>query len=89
MLCEYAHAELAQPEDQGRTVVSNQHWIAIVPWWATWPFEILREYSFLHSSDNQIPNATGHKSFLIIGTSTRLASSTKTKRPHLLTYLGE
>jgi len=41
MLCEYAHAELAQPEEQGRTVVSNQDWIALVPWWATWPFEIL------------------------------------------------
>jgi len=41
MLCEYAHIELAQPEDQGRVVVSNQDWIALVPWWATWPFEIL------------------------------------------------
>jgi UDPglucose--hexose-1-phosphate uridylyltransferase len=47
MLCEYAHAELAQPEDQGRVVVSNQDWIALVPWWATWPFEILREYNFI------------------------------------------
>ena len=86
MLCEYAHAELAQPEDQGRTVVSNQDWIALVPWWATWPFEILREL-FLHSSDDQIPN--GYKSFLIVGTSTRSASSTKTKRHHLPTYLEE
>ena len=51
MLCEYAHAELTQPEGQGRTVVSNQDWIALVPWWATWPFEILREL-FLYSSDD-------------------------------------
>ena len=50
MLCEYAHTELAQPEDQGRAVVSNQDWIALVPWWATWPFEILREYSFIQAT---------------------------------------
>ena len=24
-----------------REVVSNSHWLAIVPWWATWPFETL------------------------------------------------
>jgi len=46
MLCEYAHTELAQSQDQGRVVVSNQDWVALVPWWATWPFEILRKYSF-------------------------------------------
>ena len=86
MLCEYAHAELARPEDQGRIVVSNQDWIAIVPWWATWPFEILREYSFIQAT---IKYQNGHKSFLIAGTSTRSASSMKTKRHHLLIYLGE
>jgi hypothetical protein len=30
--------------DEGRVVVSNAHWAAIVPWWATWPFEILRRF---------------------------------------------
>lgn len=40
LLCEYSHAELALKD---RTVVKNDHWIALVPWWATWPFEILRE----------------------------------------------
>jgi UDPglucose--hexose-1-phosphate uridylyltransferase len=24
-----------------RTVAENAHWIAVVPWWATWPFETL------------------------------------------------
>jgi UDPglucose--hexose-1-phosphate uridylyltransferase len=24
-----------------RVVVANDHWLAIVPWWATWPFETL------------------------------------------------
>ena len=50
MLCEYTHAELAQSEDQGRTVVSNRDWIALVPWWATWPFEILRELYFIQTT---------------------------------------
>ena len=27
--------------DGERTVVSNAHWLAIVPWWANWPFETL------------------------------------------------
>ena len=51
MLCEYVHAELAQ-QDEGRVVISNQHWIALVPWWATWPFETLREYSFIERRSN-------------------------------------
>jgi UDPglucose--hexose-1-phosphate uridylyltransferase len=44
LLCEYAQAEMGQPRDEGRVVVFNDHWVALVPWWATWPFEILREY---------------------------------------------
>ncbi len=41
MLCDYAHEELKIPLAQGRVVVSNEHWLAIVPWWATWPFETM------------------------------------------------
>lgn len=44
LLCEYAHVELQAPEHEGRVVVKNDHWLALVPWWATWPFEILREH---------------------------------------------
>lgn len=43
LLCEYAQAEIRAPKDAGRVVVSNDHWVALVPWWATWPFEILRK----------------------------------------------
>ncbi|KAG6845037.1 hypothetical protein H0H87_001374 [Tephrocybe sp. NHM501043] len=43
LLCEYAHAELSISEEGGRVVVKNGDWVALVPWWATWPFEILRE----------------------------------------------
>lgn len=38
MLVEYAAEEAARGD---RVVVENAHWIAVVPWWATWPFETL------------------------------------------------
>ncbi|KAF7295194.1 Galactose-1-phosphate uridylyltransferase [Mycena indigotica] len=41
MLCEYSHIEVNAGDDDGRVVVKNDHWVALVPWWATWPFEIL------------------------------------------------
>ncbi|TFY82143.1 hypothetical protein EWM64_g1871 [Hericium alpestre] len=41
LLCEYVHYERSVPQDEGRIVVQNEHWVALVPWWATWPFEIL------------------------------------------------
>lgn len=43
LLCEYASLE----ESSARLVLKNKHWIAIVPWWATWPFEVLRTYMYL------------------------------------------
>ncbi len=34
--------QLAERESGGpRVVVENTHWLAIVPWWAAWPFETL------------------------------------------------
>ncbi|MFW8120976.1 galactose-1-phosphate uridylyltransferase, partial [Klebsiella pneumoniae] len=27
--------------DGSRTVVETDHWLAVVPWWAAWPFETL------------------------------------------------
>ncbi|WP_439102877.1 UDP-glucose--hexose-1-phosphate uridylyltransferase [Congregibacter sp.] len=38
LLLDYAQQELAKGE---RTVCSNADWLAVVPWWATWPFEVL------------------------------------------------
>ena len=38
MLRAYANRELS---DGARTVVANEHWIAVVPFWAAWPFETL------------------------------------------------
>jgi UDPglucose--hexose-1-phosphate uridylyltransferase len=36
-------AEVVEREerDKVRVVDRNNHWLAIVPWWAAWPFEIL------------------------------------------------
>ncbi|MDU7256626.1 MAG: galactose-1-phosphate uridylyltransferase [Escherichia coli] len=38
MLVDYVQRELA---DGSRTVVETEHWLAVVPYWAAWPFETL------------------------------------------------
>ena len=38
MLVDYTRRELA---DGSRTVVETEHWLAVVPYWAAWPFETL------------------------------------------------
>lgn len=38
LLLDYLHLELEQRE---RLVVENDHWVALVPYWAIWPFELL------------------------------------------------
>jgi len=38
LLLDYAAAEVAAGE---RVVVANAHWLAVVPFWAVWPFEML------------------------------------------------
>jgi UDPglucose--hexose-1-phosphate uridylyltransferase len=38
LLLDYAQLELDARE---RTVISNAHWLVVVPWWAVWPFETL------------------------------------------------
>ncbi|HEX9106185.1 MAG TPA: UDP-glucose--hexose-1-phosphate uridylyltransferase, partial [Longimicrobiales bacterium] len=38
LLLTYAEVERARGE---RIVVENEHWLALVPYWATWPFELL------------------------------------------------
>ncbi|KAH8110056.1 galactose-1-phosphate uridylyltransferase, partial [Phellopilus nigrolimitatus] len=40
LLCEYAHFEASGADDK-RVVAKNDDWVALVPWWATWPFEVL------------------------------------------------
>ncbi|KIY70028.1 galactose-1-phosphate uridylyltransferase [Cylindrobasidium torrendii FP15055 ss-10] len=41
MLCDYAHVEATLQDEANRVVYKNEHFLAVVPWWATWPFEIL------------------------------------------------
>lgn len=38
MLLDYVHRELENGE---RIVVETQHWVALVPYWAAWPFETI------------------------------------------------
>jgi len=38
LLCDYMAAENTAGE---RVIFSNEHFVALVPWWATWPFEVL------------------------------------------------
>ena len=38
MLLDYAQREVALGE---RTVVQTAHWLAVVPYWASWPFQTL------------------------------------------------
>jgi UDPglucose--hexose-1-phosphate uridylyltransferase len=38
LLVDYARRE---SEDGRRVVVENEHWLAVVPYWAVWPFETL------------------------------------------------
>jgi UDPglucose--hexose-1-phosphate uridylyltransferase len=38
LLCQYAEAERASGE---RVLFENNHFLAVVPWWAVWPFEVM------------------------------------------------
>jgi len=37
LLCEYLAAEAAAGE---RVIFENEHFVAVTPWWAVWPFEV-------------------------------------------------
>jgi UDPglucose--hexose-1-phosphate uridylyltransferase len=42
LLCEYIAAEkTAGAAGQARIIFENEHFAALVPWWAVWPFEVL------------------------------------------------
>ncbi len=38
LLCDYLKQELQEKE---RIVLENEHFAALVPWWAVWPFEVM------------------------------------------------
>lgn len=38
LLVDYAQLELKERE---RIVLQNEHWLAVIPYWAVWPFEVL------------------------------------------------
>jgi len=43
LILEYVHFEVGVPLEEGRVVLKNEHWVAVVPWWAVWPYEVLRK----------------------------------------------
>lgn len=40
LLLNYAHSEL-QPSPSPRVIFSTNHFVALVPYWALWPFEVM------------------------------------------------
>jgi UDPglucose--hexose-1-phosphate uridylyltransferase len=54
MLLEVARREAGGP----RVVVETAHWLAIVPWWASWPFETLLLPRFVAQ---RLPDLTGEQ----------------------------
>ena len=44
LLCDYVSFERTIPRNEGRIVLSNDHWTALVPYWAVWPFEVMRMF---------------------------------------------
>ncbi|MDR1378843.1 MAG: UDP-glucose--hexose-1-phosphate uridylyltransferase [Synergistaceae bacterium] len=42
LLADYLEEELKEaPKKERRIVEENDHWVALMPWWAMWPFELL------------------------------------------------
>jgi UDPglucose--hexose-1-phosphate uridylyltransferase len=59
LLCEYLAAEkAAAAAGESRIIFENEHFIAMVPWWAVWPFEVLL-VSRRHVK--AMPEFTGHE----------------------------
>lgn len=58
LLCEYVHCEVKgrTAESDHRIVALNDHWVALVPWWATWPFETMCECAPANHSVHQFLN---------------------------------
>ena len=55
MLLDYANREAADGE---RVVCENDHWLALVPYWAAWPFETLLLPKFAVQSMEQLASAS-------------------------------
>lgn len=69
MLLSYAKSEIEQAE---RLVYANDHWLVVVPYWASWPFETLLlplhpTPSFLQLSQRQVNELADALSHLLRG----------------------
>jgi UDPglucose--hexose-1-phosphate uridylyltransferase len=66
LLLDYAELEIGARE---RLVIENEHWLALVPFWAIWPFETLllpRRHVL------RLPDLTGHERHALAETLKRL-----------------
>lgn len=63
LLVDYAHLEA---EKRKRVVIENEHWLAVVPYWAVWPFEtlLLPRGHVLHLPDLSLSQRDGLTSIL-------------------------
>jgi UDPglucose--hexose-1-phosphate uridylyltransferase len=63
LLVDYAHLEA---EKRNRVVAENEHWLAVVPYWAVWPFEtlLLPRGHVLHLPDLSLSQQDGLTSIL-------------------------
>lgn len=57
LLADYAEREL---NEQERLVITNDHWLAVVPYWASWPFETILLPRFNIARFNQLDDNQSH-----------------------------
>jgi UDPglucose--hexose-1-phosphate uridylyltransferase len=83
---DYLERELAAGE---RIVCRNDHWVALVPWWAVWPFEVMlipvRRAPDLPSLGSDERGALAH---VLQGVSTRYDNLFRTSFPYSMGFHG-
>ncbi len=86
MLLDYALKESASGE---RTVVENDDWIAVVPWWAAWPFETLLLPKFKVAHLNQLNDSQRDSLAVILkALTTRYDNLFQTSFPYSMGWHG-
>ncbi|AXH63823.1 MULTISPECIES: UDP-glucose--hexose-1-phosphate uridylyltransferase [Providencia] len=80
LLLDYAAFEMS---DGKRTVVETEHWIAVVPYWAAWPFEtILMPKSIVHRMNELTEEMQGDLALALKKLTSRYDNLFKTSFPY-------
>ncbi len=86
MLLDYARREAASG---ARTVVQTEHWIAVVPYWASWPFETLLLPLFpVQRLDQLMPEQKGDLAHALQALTTRYDNLFETSFPYSMGWHG-